>query len=314
MVANALNYDADGDALNFNASAPPTIFLYPDGPLDPVSGLRMCGDGTRDEDITDGAFIETDERGYGKISDPLTLNALLYGDSDPENNDDPSGHYAYGGIYGVIATAEAQSSYTADLAMAIGDNCSNAVIEGLTAIAGSIGAGGALGHLTGSLAGGPAIRIVQKSGAVTQLDPTENALVKALTNAAQTHNLITELDITYHGDNECMTLNDSEELDIDGTTIRDQNGKDLTSAFENGVTAGGAIWLQGCNTGDVLYPSNIAQQMSGILHNVTVWGSLVCSPKMVPGDMRVSTGPLWAKETFDEGQKAYAGADHRQAA
>jgi beta-glucanase (GH16 family) len=41
---------------------------------------------------------------------------------------------------------------------------------------------------------------------------------------------------------------------------------------------------------------------------------VVCSPKMVPGDMRVSTGPLWAKETFDEGQKAYAGADHRQAA
>jgi hypothetical protein len=39
-----------------------------------------------------------------------------------------------------------------------------------------------------------------------------------------------------------------------------------------------------------------------------------CSPKMVPGDMKVSTGLLKAKETFDEGQKAYAGTDHRQAA
>jgi hypothetical protein len=69
-------------------------------------------------------------------------------------------------------------------------------------------------------------------------------------------------------------------------------------------------------------------QMQSIYQLTSHWrlfnefpGGLRCSPKTVPGDMKVSTGLKQAKrkeklaqETFDEGQKAYAGTDHRQAA
>jgi uncharacterized delta-60 repeat protein len=93
-LINVLNYDAFGDALNFDTSAAPTIFLYPDGPLDPVSGLRMPGDGTRD---LDGFFfLEMDfgGAGMGKPSDPISLHKYLYADADPINGNDPSGHNA----------------------------------------------------------------------------------------------------------------------------------------------------------------------------------------------------------------------------
>jgi hypothetical protein len=92
-VTAALNYDAFGDALNFNASSPPTIFLYPDGPLDPVSGLSMPGDGIRDEEIADDRFIEVDPTS-GNKQDPISLHKYLYADGDPVNQDDPSGFFS----------------------------------------------------------------------------------------------------------------------------------------------------------------------------------------------------------------------------
>jgi hypothetical protein len=95
-VTAALSYDAGGDVTSSSGSAS-TIFEYPDGPVDPVSGLRMPGDGTRDEEIAEGEFIERDfgPEGTGNNSNPITLNAELYGDGDPVNNDDPTGHYSY---------------------------------------------------------------------------------------------------------------------------------------------------------------------------------------------------------------------------
>jgi RHS repeat-associated protein len=100
-VTATLNYDAFGNALNFNPATIGTIWQFGgDGYYDYASGLTFHSNGRPSSSIL-GRFIMMDDQGYGDNSDPITLNAEIYGDGDPVNNRDPSGHdalsdYAFG--------------------------------------------------------------------------------------------------------------------------------------------------------------------------------------------------------------------------
>jgi hypothetical protein len=101
-------------------------------------------------DCHDGEFIEQDDTvTYGDNANPITLNAYIYGDGDPVNNRDPSGHYAnsqtyssqYGGAWaavgGVVADETAESFGEGVLADAVGGpitNTSNEIIDAATLV------------------------------------------------------------------------------------------------------------------------------------------------------------------------------------
>jgi hypothetical protein len=68
-------------------------------------------------DCHDGEFIEQDDTvAYGDNANPVTLNAYIYGDGDPVNNDDPSGHYSLLSTLGYAAIAAGQ--FASDVAAA----------------------------------------------------------------------------------------------------------------------------------------------------------------------------------------------------
>lgn len=91
-VTATLNYDADGDITSSSGSgSASTIFEYPDGPVDPASGLRMPGDGTRD---LDGFYFLERDPTSGNNSDPISLHKYLYADADSPNEIDPTGFYS----------------------------------------------------------------------------------------------------------------------------------------------------------------------------------------------------------------------------
>ena len=84
------DYDAFGTPLNFTAATAGTVFLFGgDAVYDPVSGLYMNGDGTRDR--LGFEFIQMDPTS-GSTQDPISLHEYLYCDADPINGNDPSGY------------------------------------------------------------------------------------------------------------------------------------------------------------------------------------------------------------------------------
>jgi RHS repeat-associated protein len=90
-VTAAMAYTAYGSALNFNPAAIGSAYLFGgDAIYDPVSGLYMHGDGTRDS--SGFRFIQADTQGNGSNSDPISLHRYLYAGADPINAWDPSGH------------------------------------------------------------------------------------------------------------------------------------------------------------------------------------------------------------------------------
>jgi YD repeat-containing protein len=92
-VTVVLNYDSFGDALNFNAADPPTIFLFGgDAVFDPISLLYFHGDGVRDAEGF--LFIQMDTYA-GNKQDPISLHKYLYADADSPNADDPTGLFTY---------------------------------------------------------------------------------------------------------------------------------------------------------------------------------------------------------------------------
>jgi YD repeat-containing protein len=138
-VTGVINYDAFGD-MTSSSGSPSTIFMFAgDAVFDPVSGMYFNGDGIRERRPGQPDFIETDDQGYGDNTDPITLNAEIYGDGNPVNNNDPSGHYAGTYVDGnyvqtIVAAAEAYSASDDALAIEIGDNDSNAIISAQTAV------------------------------------------------------------------------------------------------------------------------------------------------------------------------------------
>jgi hypothetical protein len=101
-IAAIYDYDAFGNALNFNAATAVTPWLFGgDAIYDPASGQYFNGDGIRTRTAGRPYFNQMDSFGFGDSSDPVTLNAELYGDGDPVDNNDPSGHYASGSSYSV---------------------------------------------------------------------------------------------------------------------------------------------------------------------------------------------------------------------
>jgi hypothetical protein len=92
-VTATLNYDAFGNALNFNPATVGTIWQFGgDGYYDYASGLTFHSNG-RQSDSLIGRFITMDGQSYEIVQDPITGNLYLLDDADPENGSDPSGHW-----------------------------------------------------------------------------------------------------------------------------------------------------------------------------------------------------------------------------
>jgi YD repeat-containing protein len=104
-VTGVINYDAFGNVISSSGS-PSTIFMFAgDAVFDPASGLYFNGDGIRERRPGQSDFIEMDDQGYSDNSYGITANAEIYGDGDPVDNRDPSGHYSYYGIVGGVGGA-----------------------------------------------------------------------------------------------------------------------------------------------------------------------------------------------------------------
>jgi uncharacterized delta-60 repeat protein len=105
MMTNAIgtitatfDYDAFGTALNFNAGAASTVFLFGgDAVYDPTSGLYLHGNGVR---ATLGFIFIQRDSSAGSSSDPIALHKYLYADANPISNADLSGYYSEGDVSG----------------------------------------------------------------------------------------------------------------------------------------------------------------------------------------------------------------------
>jgi RHS repeat-associated protein len=94
-IAVYYSYDAFGNALGFNPATASTLWLFGgDAMYDPASGQYFNGNGIRTRNPGSPDFNQMDSFGFGNSNDPITLNAEIYGDGNPINNDDPSGHYS----------------------------------------------------------------------------------------------------------------------------------------------------------------------------------------------------------------------------
>ncbi|MCX5658323.1 MAG: hypothetical protein NTW19_01205 [Planctomycetota bacterium] len=92
-LAARLNYDAFGGARSYNASSPPTLFLFGgDAVFDPAAGIFFHGNGIRQR--SDARFMQTDAYS-GVIADPLSLNKLLYANSNSIQFVDASGYMSF---------------------------------------------------------------------------------------------------------------------------------------------------------------------------------------------------------------------------
>ena len=85
-------YDAYGNQTTSNNI--PTTHYFPDGTLDPASGLTFHFGGRQSSSVN-GDFIERDAQQYGENQSPISLNMYIYADADPINVIDPSGHDGY---------------------------------------------------------------------------------------------------------------------------------------------------------------------------------------------------------------------------
>jgi hypothetical protein len=73
-------------------------------------------------------FTQMDDQGNGENSDPITLNLEIYGDGDPENVDDPSGHAGEGEAGLAFNLLQAAALYSAGLySLEIADSSSSSV-------------------------------------------------------------------------------------------------------------------------------------------------------------------------------------------
>jgi YD repeat-containing protein len=117
-VTATLNYDASGNALNFNPATIGTIWQFGgDGYYDYASGLTFHSNG-RQSDSLIGRFITEDDEVYVIQLDPITGNLYILDNANPGNVTDPSGHSgidsweneggALGEVYGIEEDIAAQ--------------------------------------------------------------------------------------------------------------------------------------------------------------------------------------------------------------
>jgi hypothetical protein len=158
-VTGTINYDAFGGVVSSSGSTN-TIFMFAgDAVYDPASGLDFNGDGIRERRPGQPDFIERDDQGYSYNGDPISLNAEIYGDGDPVDNHDPSGHYSY-------------SPYTTyGLVGGDGGIFGDSSLDGMASTAGAIFAG--VGGLIGTEALAPLF------GAISTFEGIEGGIANA---------------------------------------------------------------------------------------------------------------------------------------
>jgi uncharacterized delta-60 repeat protein len=95
-VTGTLTYDSFGDVLA-SAGFVSTPWMFGGGGIyDPVSGMYFNGDGARTIEAGQSGFDQRDIPGpWETADDPLSLNPYVFGDGDPENMTDPTGHFGY---------------------------------------------------------------------------------------------------------------------------------------------------------------------------------------------------------------------------
>jgi hypothetical protein len=161
-VTSALAYTAYGTALNFNPAALGGAYFFGgDAVYDPVSGLYLHGDGTRDR--LGIRFIQRDTFD-GNTQYPISLEKYLYADADPIQKSDPSGHFVFadtlitageglaseaddaivstselGAANTVFSEVEIADAAAGNLATAIGDGASNSIVTAFTSASSSLG-------------------------------------------------------------------------------------------------------------------------------------------------------------------------------
>jgi RHS repeat-associated protein len=94
------NYDAFGNALDFDPSTAKTEFLYSGEQFDSKIGQQYLRQ--RYYDPTTGRFNRLDPF-FGNLNDPLSLHKYLYTHGDPVNGIDPSGLFSIGGTLSSMA-------------------------------------------------------------------------------------------------------------------------------------------------------------------------------------------------------------------
>jgi hypothetical protein len=117
----------------------------------------------------------------------------------------------------------------------------------------------------------PWARITQQNGAVTQIDDNMVSLETALQAAANSGNLITQLDITGHAASDVMDIGDDSLESNGGLIFTRVSTRNLTPLFRNGLAASAVVNLQGCLT--AFGNSSIAQHMSDALPGRTIVGA-----------------------------------------
>ena len=96
------DYDAYGNQTTGNNI--PTTHYFPDGVLDPASGLTFHFGG-RQSSTVNGDFIQQDPHRYVINMDPTTANRYVLDGANPINMIDPSGHLGIGDVLTVTAIA-----------------------------------------------------------------------------------------------------------------------------------------------------------------------------------------------------------------
>jgi len=125
-VTAALIYDSFGNLLSGSAALTPFMFGG-DAVFDPVSGTYFNGDGDggRQRPAGSADFLEADVWGYSDNSNPITLNNRIYGDGDPANESDPSGHFGYSSYSSYSQNSEWSLDALAPIALGV------SVLEGV---------------------------------------------------------------------------------------------------------------------------------------------------------------------------------------
>ncbi|MDR2344655.1 MAG: RHS repeat-associated core domain-containing protein, partial [Planctomycetaceae bacterium] len=111
-IVEIYNYDAFGNALDFDPSTALTEFLYSGEQFDSKIGQQYLRQ--RYYDPTTGRFNRLDPF-FGNLDDPLSLHKYVYTHADPINGIDPSGLFSVGGSLSSVAIATSISSLGANV-------------------------------------------------------------------------------------------------------------------------------------------------------------------------------------------------------